>query len=469
MKADDIKISGANRAEYWLFVDKDLDSLNYKEHLEDKLKLSVSYKDITLRGVLFLWNPSLSVRKKLNYFDYTATYQKDPVNLLYGRFYTTFGRGLVLNQFLDEDFRNDNSLYGIKGDIKYFNSQLTLLSGQPRNIFFEENEYKIKNDTTDQIRGANFETNLIPKTTLGGRYVRVNRTVDLTPKAFTELYGGNIGLTCGPFESYFEYARQWGCHQVIGGRLKGTGLFFSAGFAITGLGISFQYLDYDTIGFGGPGYRYNEPPTPIKSGISVNRGIDEKGFGGTVVTTPIDMITGEFSYNEVKTDDKRNGVTEGIIKLISHPKDNTELTGGIERIDKDSIELGITEKIEFKPYLDATYDFGWIYVEAGYEHNFISADTSDYYEYAISFAIGKAEAFVLSLRYERRNRIPKWLVNKLGDETNWPMAELSLDLTNRHSLRIRVGAEKGGLVCSGGVCRFEAPFKGVKMVLTSIF
>ena len=64
---------------------------------------------------------------------------------------------------------------------------------------------------------------------------------------------------------------------------------------------------------------------------------------------------------------------------------------------------------------------------------------------------------------------PDWLIPKLGDETGWPMVELSLDLTNRHNLRLRVGAEKGGLVCSGGVCRFEEPFKGVKLVLTSIF
>jgi hypothetical protein len=49
------------------------------------------------------------------------------------------------------------------------------------------------------------------------------------------------------------------------------------------------------------------------------------------------------------------------------------------------------------------------------------------------------------------------------------MAELSVDLTSKQNLRIRVGAEQGGLVCSGGVCRFEEPFKGIKVVLTSLF
>ncbi len=465
LNAADFRLSGANRAEYWVFDSTE----DYREHVEDKLKLALNYGDITLRGAFFFWTPSLPIQENLHYIDYTVSYDKDPVNLLYGRYYTTFGRGMTLNAFLDEDFRLDNSLYGAKVDIKYFKSRLTLLTGAPRNIFFEENLYTIKNDTADQIRGANLETRLIPKTTLGGRYVRVNRQVDLTPQSFTELFGGNIGVLLGPFEAYFEYARQWGSHPVIGGRLKGDGIFFNLGYAISGLGISFQYMDYDTIGFGGAGYRYNEPPTPIKSGISVNRGIDEKGFGITINASPLDWVTAELNYNQIKTHDEEDGVVEQIVKTTSYIGPNLQVIAGVNRLVKDGIELEVEEKTELKPNIEATYNFGAFFIETGYEHNFISSDTSDYYEHAASFSIGKPELLVFTLRYERRNRIPEWLILKYGDETAWPIAELSLDLTTRHNLRIRVGGEKGGLVCSGGVCRFEEPFKGVKLVLTSIF
>ncbi len=483
LHAADIRISGANHGEYWVFVDEQLDTLNYKEHFEDKLKLSVSYGDLILRGVFFLWNPSLPDTGKLHYFDYTAQYRRDPVNVLYGTYYTTFGRGLVLNAFLDEDFNNDNSLYGLRTDFKCFTSQLTLLSGRPRNIFFEENRYSIKNDTTDQIHGADFETGLIPFTKLGGRYVRINRTEDLTPKAFTELFGGNVGVTYGPLDGYFEYARKLGTYPVFGGRLKGEGMLFTSGLSLPGLGISFQFMDYDTIGFGGTGYRYNEPPTPIETGISVNRGIDEIGYGVSLLYSPIDMVTIELDNNKITShdttlsyveqiftiNDDMDGVLEQAIKIQTYPSYDLEITGGIDRLIKQGIELPIVKKTETKPYVEMTYDLGPFFIEAGYEHNLLSSDTSDYYEHAVSFSLGKPEAFVLSFRYERRNRIPDWLIPKYGEETAWPLAELSLDLTNRHNLRIRVGAEKGGLVCSGGVCRFEEPFKGVKMVLTSIF
>ncbi len=467
LSAQEIQLNGGNTAEYWLFVD------TLKEHIEDKLKLSFAYNNLTLRGLFFFWQPSLFEQKRLQYIDYSIEYANEPLNIIYGTYYTTYGRGLVLNQFLDEDFRTDNSIYGAKGNFKMFNSELSVLFGRPRNIFFEENAYRIKNDTTDQIRGANLESKLplpeIINVTIGGRYVRYNRRIDMTPRAFTELFGGDIGFQIGPYEGYFEYARQLGCYPNIGGRLTGNGILFSSNLTLAGLGLAFQVVNYDSIGFGGLGYRYNEPPTPIKSGYSINRGTDEFGFGTSVNYSPLDNLNFEINYNELKTHNKIQGVTERILKIKSNPNEKLELLGTFVGITKEKIELLINTKKEFTPSLEITYNIGEIFVEANYEHDFITTDTSKYYDHALSVSIGKSELFQLTLRYERRNRTPAWLIAKLGKEKSWPMAELSLDITNKHNLRLRVGSEKGGLVCSGGVCRFEEPFKGVKVVLTSIF
>lgn len=480
--ATDLRISGGNRAEYWLWVDEERDSLNYTEHFEDKLTLSSQYKELLFRGVFFFWDPS-STTQKLQYLDYTIEYKKRPVDILYGTYYTVFGRGLALNTYYDEDFRQDNSLFGVKTEFDYMKSHLTLLTGNPRNIAFEQFNYSVENDTSDQIRGVDFFTKLIPRTTVGGRYVRVNRADDMTPKSFTELFGGNVGLVAGPFDAYVEYAQLRGTRPVVGGRLQGYGLVVTTGLALPGLGISLQYVDYDSIGTGGFGYRYNEPPTPIASGISVNQGIDEIGYGVSLIYSPSDAMSFELQNNKISThddavgtieevlvlNDTMNGVFEQIVRIITYPSYETEATGGVERTVKQGIEASIDRKTELKPYIEFTYDFGPYFVEAGYEHNFISSDTSDYYEHAGMIAIGKPELFVLSLRYERRNRVPEWLIPELGEATTWPLVELSLDITHRHNLRLRAGAEKGGLICSGGVCRFEPPFQGVKLVLSSIF
>jgi len=491
VSAQDLRLGGGNYGEYWLFFEKEEADTNYKEHLEDKFKLSLSYGDIALRGVFFFSDPSLPNPERLSYFDYSAQYSKDPVSILYGRFNKTFGRGLVLNQFVDEDFKIDKSLYGVQAGLKYFNSQLTLLSGKPRNVFFEENIYKIKNDndTTAQIRGIDLETKVVPKINLGGRYVRINQDRNLTPEAFTEIFGGNIGFKTGPFDAYLEYAQQLGTKPGLGGRLKGHGVLFTSSLALSGFGVSFQMMDYDTIGFPyDRNYRYNEPVTPIESGISVNRGVDEIGFGASVLYSPFDFLTVELDNNKISVHDTTasrfeqifttNGTMPAVIeqgvKVQTYPTYDMEITAGVDRLVKDSIELPIIEKSETKPYIEVTYNFGTFFIETGYEHNFVTAvDTVgsfDYYDHVIAFSIGKPELFVLTLRYERRSeQAPERFADKLGTETSWPLAELSLDLTARHNLRIRVGAEKGGLVCSGGVCRFEEPFKGVKLVLTSIF
>jgi hypothetical protein len=260
-----------------------------------------------------------------------------------------------------------------------------------------------------------------------------------------------------------------GSHPVLGGRLNGNGLLFTSSLSLSGLGISFQIMNYDSIGFGGPGYRYNEPPTPIKSGISVNRGTDEFGFGTSVNYSPLDNLNFEGGYNSIKTHNKTQGVSEQIFKAKSNPNDKLELNFIFQRLVKERIEPPVDLKTETDPTLSATYNLGEFFVEAEYEHDFISADTSSYYDHALALSIGKSERFQFTIRYERRNRVPVWLEHKLGSGKSWPMAELSLDLTSKHNLRIRVGGEKGGLVCSGGVCRYEEPFKGVKVVLTSIF
>ena len=488
LNAQDLRLSGANYGEYWLFYESEEADTNYKEHLEDKLKLALSYGDITVRGAFFFSDPSLPNPKKLSYIDYSAQYSRDPVSILYGRFNKTFGRGLVLNQFVDEDFKIDKSLFGIQAGINYFRSQLTLLSGKPRNVFFEENTYSIKNaaDSAAQIRGIDLETKIIPKFTLGGRYVRINREIDIIPEAFTEIFGGNAGFRTGPFDAYLEYAQQLGTYPGLGGRLNGYGVLFSSSLALSGFGVSFQAMDYDTIGFPfDKTYRYNEPVTPIKTGISVNRGVDEIGFGVSLLYSPFDFLTIELDNNKISTHDTTlnkleqifvtnetmDAVIEQAAKITTYPNYQLEITAAIEKIVKQGIEVPIVKKTETKPHVEVSYNFGSFFAGAEYQIEFVSSDTSDYYDQALALSVGKPELLVFTVRYERRNRAPQWLVDleKIGPETNWPMAELSLDLTTRHNLRLRVGAEKGGLVCTGGVCRFEQPFKGVKLVLTSIF
>ncbi|GAI69415.1 unnamed protein product, partial [marine sediment metagenome] len=87
------------------------------------------------------------------------------------------------------------------------------------------------------------------------------------------------------------------------------------GLSFPGFGFSCQFMDYDSIGFGGPGYRYNEVPTPIESGISVNRGIDEIGYGVSLFASPFDFMSIEIDNNKISTHDSTLNTFEEIITL----------------------------------------------------------------------------------------------------------------------------------------------------------
>lgn|GEM_PF-1004139 len=51
----------------------------------------------------------------------------------------------------------------------------------------------------------------------------------------------------------------------------------------------------------------------------------------------------------------------------------------------------------------------------------------------------------------------------------WPSIEIVLDILERHKMRLFYGYERGGLRCTGGVCRQVNPFKGAKVTFTSNF
>ena len=56
-----------------------------------------------------------------------------------------------------------------------------------------------------------------------------------------------------------------------------------------------------------------------------------------------------------------------------------------------------------------------------------------------------------------------------SEGTEWKVAEIRWDISNDHTLHAFAGSEKGGLICTGGVCRIEEPFEGFKINLLSRF
>ncbi|MCX7732924.1 MAG: DUF6029 family protein [candidate division WOR-3 bacterium] len=468
-----LTIQGVNRAEFWAYQQ------DWATHYEDKLELSARYSDFDAELGVLWFEPSKhgpSVRKPLHLLDYAIGYNPEELEVRLGRFYTTFGQGLTLSSGADDDFRHYKSLHGLFGRLKLpLSSEVTLLGGRLRDVFFQENTYKIMNelDTTDQVLGADLTIRPIQFFGLGTRYVRINREVDPTARAFTELFGGDCRLDIGPVSAGAEFAWRLGTKPGIGGRETGTGYILNLSTALAGFSILAQYVNYLRLGFPPGTYHYNDPPTPIKSGVSINRGVDEQGFGVQASGTIPNGLYIEADLARLFVhDDTSAGVLEGEFKTRQSLGTNWTFELKFNHMLQKNIELGTYERITDRPaillnYLTGPHTFT-LEAELGWVTE-LPTDTTHgsnwrYHEPLISVSYGLGEKWLFTIGWQG---VDKDSLKRYDNQTSWPVFETVYNINERNVLRLRIGAEKGGYTCSGGVCRYEAPFRGMKLQLIS--
>ncbi|MGB9742224.1 MAG: DUF6029 family protein [candidate division WOR-3 bacterium] len=466
-------IQGSNRAEFWAYQQ------DWATHYEDKLELIGRYGDFDAELGVLWFEPSKHgpvVRKPLRLFDYSIGYNPGDLEVRLGRFYSTFGQGLTLSSVADDDFRHYKSLHGLLGRLNLpFTSEITLLGGRLRDVFFQENTYKIMNelDTTDQVLGANLTTRPTQFFGLGGRYVRINRQVDPTVRAFTELVGTDCRLDIGPVQAGTELAWRLGTRPGIGGREKGFGYVLNLSLAMAGFSILGQLVDYTRLGFPPGVYHYNDPPTPIKSGVAINRGVDERGFGIQGSGMPLTGLYLEANLGRLFVhNDTSAGVLEAEVKTSYSTGTDWTWNLKFNHMLQKNIELGTYQRTTDRPailinYLTGAHTFA-LELELGWVTE-LPTDTShgarwQYHEPLISFSYGLGEKWLFTIGWQG---VDQDSLKRYDNQTSWPIFETVYHINERNVLRLRIGAEKGGYTCSGGVCRYEAPFRGLKLQLIS--
>ncbi|MEO0019607.1 MAG: DUF6029 family protein [candidate division WOR-3 bacterium] len=471
--AADFTIQGVNRAEFWGYQEQ------WATHFEDKLDLTARYADFDAELGILLFEPSKhspAVRRPLRLFDYSIGYNPQELEIRLGRFFTTFGQGLTLSSSSDDDFRHYKSLHGLMGKINLpFKSEITLLGARLRDVFFQENTYKIMNelDTTDQVLGANLTSRPRKFFAFGSRYVRINRDVDPSAKAFTELFGGDVRLDFGPAMIGGEACWRLGTRPGIGGREKGFGYLINTGISLAGISFVGQFVDYTRLGFPSGVYHYNDPPTPIKSGVAINRGVDERGFGLQVSGMPLTALYLEANLGRLFVhDDTSAGVVEAEAKVRYSLGTNWTFEGKFNHMLQKNIELGTYQRITDRPSIMINYLFGQHTIALEAEFGWVDERPTDtakgahwlYHEPLISFSYGCGEKWLFTLGWQG---VDKDSLKRYDNQKSWPIFETVYNINERNVLRLRIGAEKGGYTCSGGVCRYEAPFRGVKLQLIS--
>jgi hypothetical protein len=467
----EVSVVGSNRLEYWFWRE------TKEEVLDDRFDLCAYYRDFLLGFRYQVVEPSnvnFAERREGFYRRYVE-YDAKRFGIRAGNYYTTFGRGLAFSAYEDDVIFLDRDVDGVKlrGSTDW--ADLVAISGRPRNTEFSQLQYAVVNDTTDQVRGGGFLVYPVPYVTAGASYVLLTAKDLFDPLIFrrTEVYAANASFSLANFDMYGEVAKKWGWDELLLGQGTGYGLYGSASVSLPGYGLTVQFADYDSIGLGGFTYRYNNPPVLNRYGQSINRGLDETGYQVEAYASPVEPLNIGLSYSDIETADDTLSFREMFAEAKYERYGLFELRAEFDRTEQHGIISGAADWQEQIPGLEGTFYITPVHsVGAGYEHRMVTfiigADSLDVEEdftdqrLHVSYTYGTYGT--LTLTGELRD---KELEEKPGKE--WRSAQVDLDITQNHRLTMMVGSEKGGFVCSGGICRYEPPFDGVKVLLTSRF
>jgi hypothetical protein len=120
---------------------------------------------------------------------------------------------------------------------------------------------------------------------------------------------------------------------------------------------------------------------------------------------------------------------------------------------------GIPLSVNYNVYMDwvvkATVERQWVLVDE-------QGDRSSFANQLFSVNVSKSPTFSVGLRHEFTSD------EKVKDGRRfWTAIDVGFRLSTSHTITLTAGADRGGTVCSAGVCRIVPPFSGVRVSILS--
>ncbi|HDK26546.1 MAG TPA: hypothetical protein ENG48_05605 [Candidatus Atribacteria bacterium] len=432
------------KSEYWLFPE------TKKEHLElnGNFELNIEQLIIGLN-----YNVTMdSTSKNLRFLNPYLNYNSDILSIKLGSFEKEFLYGLALNLNSREDIKAFRRLWGINVEAHYKKFSFSLLSGKPEILSFDGYSYHIENDTSDIVRFMDFEINdILSKINTEVVYGRRNYSSMPAPYSFDELFGGALSLSWDVLELTSSYVKYLGCDPVLYKRKSGYGLYNSLSFYLSSFILNLRYAYYDSINFAG----YNLPPTLSHKEILLSGGSGEKGFGASTYFSTEDFNI-EFEYNHMKSLYSSKYYEEYVF-YTEYTNNTISIIGKTGKEYEREIEPDIPEIrryfIELQTFMDINpLEEIFIYVSRNKEKNI-----STYFEFNGSLTLSHGNVSLIpGLNYITQS------LSRYENENIWPKLTVRFKKENYY-IDLFYGKEKGGLNCSGGICRFEPPFEGLRI------
>ncbi len=458
-RGDDLYISAANYGRYY----------HYKETKEDSVASRFQF-DISMG------NFYIGAWYELTHFvtDYSAV-TSDSISQIYfgwedngltihaGNFYQTFDRGLILNAFRDDDVRFNLLLKGLKLNGRYDHIDFDVFSATPG----------VWGITKPVLKGIRLKIKPLRMVRFGGAYVRMNEPDFGLGDTRTNMNEINARITNDYFDCYVEYAQRDGYYiNIFPYELrnqKGDGTYANLSAYYSYFTGFFEYKNYKFLAYPDLNLNYNMPPAVNHQQRSLQSqfgSTGECGYNVGFIFSPNYHWGIELDYADAES---RDSLGHFIIEKYFEIRGNY-FRDNLFTISYDRLEH--SEKNETTPKFEISYSLDDIHSVAltayliKYEPLGESVQNSGYIEKYLDFNFARSYNFSLSVGGSWSDQD----MSNVSDPAPKRLGYIELNIKfHNHDLIIFNGGQRGGLVCSGGLCFNRPTFQGTRVTLLSRF
>ena len=409
-----------------------------KEYLENRLELRINFLPIYLGLRYDVAHPS--DLNPITNLDSTAqgitkkyiSYLSDNLTLELGDFNTSFGNGLILDAYERKELKIDKSLEGVHLDWRTKYLTINLLSG--RNHW----------DREALLKGC--EIKVGPSVLMAtGEYLKY--TLEL---GTCEVNGFNAELNFRNVNLFGEYAEKHP-HQGIPGFARYAG----ATITIWNQSLFFEWKKYTRFLFRTARAQYNNPPWGLREPewfllareLYVIDYDDEQGYRTLVTLSFPGDIQAELDFARSSNTPRTKKIDEFYFKVLTEKgPGKIQLAGDYQKREFTAFTGILEGTISLSTSFSLNFDLEAQRIKENPGINHYAQIETGYKSFAyVGVSFGKA-----------------------GSE-NGLLGEVTLNPSPNHCLRISFGKSLGGTICSGGICRYISPYKGIEASLTTMF
>jgi len=429
-----------------------------------------------------------------------------------GDFSQLYGRGLALNLFETRSLGYDTWMDGLKGKYIFNEFSFSGVAGKLR--FRDSLEFKREENYT--LYGGTIEFDPIKNFKMGLTYIYAEGEFSLIPKNVTAK--ANIPSVYFSYDSKnisflmdYSYKNTTGLSQKI--LSEGRGLYSSISYTESGIGITLDYKNYS--------YDERDPyerndftrttrmlpfqnaPIAVKehSYTLLTRAIhevdfnDELGLQLETFFAPGEnsfinlnaSISSRHSWWKFSSADfrfQKTDVQNIFPGFSSKYSPYYELFAEFEYSFEEHTSIKLAAAKRSKTFYDEFFEGknnhiihsvvipfhlkhsinSWLAFETDYQIEFVNDNYNtaqpEFSNHLINLIAIISQNMTLSFRYEiTTNRY------ETSGRRVWPSIEVGWRINQNISTVVSYGKDRGGQICSNGVCRFILPFEGVRFLL----